>query len=179
MHRNLKQPALLTALALALACQRGEKSDVEQQTKELREAQSRSPEVAKNLEADLAKAKAEVVRLEQKLALARQGVTDDVLNERKDLEQSLQNQERHVQSEINEAKREAAQHNQDTLKATQALQGTQPPQVRAEVKTETRVTPAPAPSVQTTERQELIPVRGQDKTTLDAGANGQRVPPQP
>jgi len=142
----------------------------------LREAQSRSPEVAKNLEADVAKAKAEVVRLEEKLALARQGITDDVLKERKDLQQSLHNQERHVQTEVSEAKREAEQHNEDTRKATEALQGTEPARVQAQVRTETQVTPAPATPVQTTEREEIIRVRGQDNTTTDAGADNQRAP---
>jgi TolA-binding protein len=171
MYRDLKQAAILTAVALGLACQSGGKSDVAQQEKELREAQSHSPQVVKDLEGQLTKAKAEVAQLEQKLALARQGVTDDVLKERKDLQQSLQNQERRVQGDINQAQREAAQHNQDSAKAAQALQETQPPQVQAKVNTETRVTPAPAAPPPTNEREEVIRVRGQDTTAAgDAGA---------
>lgn len=170
MYYDLKQAAICTALALALACQDRGKSDVEEEAKDLRAAQSHSPEVAKDLEGQLAKAKAEVVRLEQKLALARQGVTDDVLKERKDLQQSLQQQQRRVQEDINQAKREAAQHNEDMTKAAQALQETQPAQVQAKVNTETHVTPAPAAPATTTEREEVIRVRGQDSTRVDAGA---------
>jgi len=176
MYRDLKQAAIWTALALGLACQDRGKSDVEEQAKELRAAQSHSPEVAKDIEGQLAKAKAEVVRLEQKLALARQGVTDDVLKERKDLQQALQNQEHRVQGEINEAKREAAQHNEDATKAAQALRDTQPAQVQAKVNTETQVTPAPAAPPRTTEHDEVIRVRGQDSTTADAGAGDQHTP---
>jgi hypothetical protein len=176
MYRDLKQAAICAALALGLACQGQGKSDVQQQAKDLREAQSRSPEVAKELEGQLAKAKAEVVRLEQKLALARQGVTDDVLEARKDLQQSLQEQERRVQGDIEQAKREAAQHNEDTSKAAQALQQTQPPQVQAKVNTETEVTPAPVAPPATAEREEVIRVRGRESTTPDAGADGQRAP---
>jgi hypothetical protein len=181
MYRDLNKRAIGMVLVLGLACQGRSTTEVEQEAKDLREAQSRSPEVAKSLETDLAQAKAEVARLEQKLALARQGITDDVMNERKELEQSLQQQERRVQNEINEAKREAQQHNQDTQKATQALEGSKPPaRVEAEVTTQTRVTPAPPTAAPVeTERQELIRVRGRTTTTGDAGADDQRAPAKP
>jgi predicted RNase H-like nuclease (RuvC/YqgF family) len=180
MYLDLKKRTVGAVLVLGLACQGGSTTDVQQEAKDLREAQSRSPEVAKSLEADLAQAKAEVARLEQKLALARQGVTDDVLDERKELEQSLQQQQRHVQNEINEAKREAEQHNQDTQKATEVLEGSKPPaRVEAEVTTQTRVTPAPATAAPAeTERQEVIQVRGREMTTGGAGAQ-QRPAAQP
>lgn len=165
MNRDVKFGAILTVFSVALACNRDHTTEVETQARDLREAQNRSPQVVKELETDLAKAKEEVVRLEQKLVLARQGITDEVVAERKELEESLKDQERRVQTEISEAKREAEQHNVDTVKAQQALQETNPPEVAAEVNTETHVKPSATPPAQTTERQELIPVRGRETTT--------------
>jgi hypothetical protein len=173
MFRDLKQVATGAVLALGMACQGTGKSDVERQQKELSEAQSRAPQVAKDIEAQLVQAKAQVARLEQKLALARQGITDDVLKKRQDLQQSLQEQQQRVQGAVDQAKHEAAQHNEDTLKATRALQATQPPQVQTKVNTETRVTPPTTTPPQTTERDEVIRVSGQ---VLDAGAGEERSP---
>jgi hypothetical protein len=174
MFRDLKWAATGAVLALGMvACQDRGKSDVERQQKQLSEAQSRAPQVAKDTEAQLAKAKAEVARLEQKLALARQGITDDVLNKRKELQQALEEQQHRVQGDVDQAKREAAQHNEDTMKATQALQATKPPRVQTKVNTETRVTPAPTTPPQTTEREEVIRVRGQ---AVDAGAGDEGAP---
>ena len=65
----------------ALACDRPR--EVQQEAQELREAQSNVGNVTAELQADLDKAKAEVARLEEKLTMARQGMTDEVLSERK------------------------------------------------------------------------------------------------
>ncbi|HVZ36876.1 MAG TPA: hypothetical protein VG963_30835 [Polyangiaceae bacterium] len=50
-----------------------------------------------------------------------------VLKKRKDLQQSLVAQQHRVQADIDQAKREAAQHDEDSMKATQALQATPTP----------------------------------------------------
>lgn len=153
-------------VALALACNSGA-TEVQQETQDLREAQTHVPKVTKELEADLEKAKAEVVRLEQKLALARQGVTDEVLAERKELQDSIQAQERKVQSEIDEARKQAAVHSQDTAKAAQQLEQTTPPaRVEAEVQTTTTVVPSTTVT-ETTQREERIPVAGRE--VIDTG----------
>ena len=76
----------------------------------------------KPLEKQLDQAKAEVVNLEQKLALAKHGVTDEVIEERKDLQQALQKQGKHVREELSEAQREANELNSATEKAQTELQ---------------------------------------------------------
>jgi hypothetical protein len=160
-------------LAFALAC--NTQREVEKQTQNLREAEANTGNITKRLEAELAEAKGEVARLENKVALARRGITDEVLSARKDLEQSLGEQQKRVEGEVKEAQSQAQQHNQDTQKAVQELERTQPPaRVESEVVTQTEVTPQ-SRQVETVERQELIPVRGGPQkrtvtTTADAGS---------
>jgi hypothetical protein len=152
----------------ALACD--QQREVQQEAQELREAKNKVGNVTAELQADLDRAKADVVRLEEKLAMARQGITDEVLAERKDLQDSLKEQERDVKGEVQEAKREAEQHNQDSVQAARELEKTAPPaRVEAKVSTETQVVERQRTPVQTTERQELIPVKG--TSTADAGTN--------
>jgi hypothetical protein len=156
---------------VALACD--QQREVQQEAQDLREAKSKVGNVTAELQADLDKAKAEVVRLEEKLAMARQGVTDEVLSERKELQESLKEQEQKVKGDVQEAKREAQQHNQDTEQAARELEKTAPPaRVEAKVSTETQVVERQRTPVQTTERQELIPVRG--TSAADAGTNSQQ-----
>jgi chromosome segregation ATPase len=158
----------------ALACDRPR--EVQQEAQELREAQGNVGNVTAELQADLDKAKAEVVRLEEKLAMARQGVTDEVLSERKELQDSLKEQEREVAGEVEEAKREALKHNEDSEQASRELEKTAPPaRVEAKVTTETEVREGQARPVETTERQEIIPVRG--TSIADAGTESDRADP--
>jgi hypothetical protein len=169
MLRQLTMASFAAGLLCAFGCDRG--TNVEQETRELREAQNQSPEVMKQLQADLDHAKAEVIRLEKKLALARQGITDDVLEEREDVEHALREQGRKVQGEVNEAKREAELNNRDVANATERLRQTQPPaRVEAQVRSSSNVDPSPPPQVGTLERQEVIAVRGSEATATDAGA---------
>jgi chromosome segregation ATPase len=169
MHR-FHAIVFATACAAALSCDRN--SDVQEETRDLREAQSNVAREVTQIERDLGNAKAEVVRLEEKLALARQGITDDVLEERKELEQSLKSEQREVQGEINEARREAQALDQHVEQAARELERTQPPaHVESRVMTETEVTERPRTQVSTVERSEVIPVRGTTTTTVDAGAS--------
>src|SRR5690606_13388779 len=103
----------IACLAFALGCDQ-QRSEVEQQTQSLKEAQGNVAEVTKKLEGELQQAKDKVVQLEQKLALARQGITDEVLEERKDLEQALKEQKQRVQTEVNEAKQAAEKSNKES-----------------------------------------------------------------
>lgn len=168
MHR-FHAIVFATACAAALSCER--RSDVQEETRDLREAQSNVGSETNRIEKELANAKAEVVRLEQKLALARQGITDDVLEERTELEQSLQSAQREVQGEINEARREAQAYDRHVEQAARELERTQPPaRVESKVSTETEVTEQPRTQINTVERREVIPVRGTTTTVLDAGA---------
>ena len=62
MNRQIKCTGALWVLALCLG---GCESRVEREMEDLKEAEQNSPKVAAELERDLAKAKAEVVRLEE------------------------------------------------------------------------------------------------------------------
>jgi hypothetical protein len=161
MIRHWGFACLTAGLGLALACEQG--STVEAETRDLAEAQKNTSNVAKDLEVQLEKAKAEVVELEKKLALAREGITDDVLEERKELQRALDAQRRELQEDISETQREAQALNQNTERAIQQLQQTQPPaHVDSTVKTETDVVPSTQPPIESTTRDEVVPVRGVD-----------------
>ena len=150
---------LAASLGLGLACNKG--SNIESETRDLVEAQKNSVNVAKDHEERMQKAKAEVVELEKKLALAREGITDDVLMERTELQGALDDKRREVQKDINEARREAQVLNKDTDRATQHLQQTQPPaQVDTRLKTETDVVRGAQQQVESPPRNEIVPVRG-------------------
>lgn len=159
MIRHSGLACLVASLGLSLACEQG--SHVEAETRDLAEAQNNTGNVAKDLEAKLQEAKAEVIELEKKLALAREGVTDDVLRERSELQGALDSQRREVQEEVNEAQREAQVLNKDADKAMQQLRQTQPPaQVDARLNTETNVVRGTQQTVESPPRNELVPVRG-------------------
>ena len=139
MNRQIKCTGALWALALCLG---GCESRVEREMEDLKKAEQNSPKVAADLERDLAKAKAEVVRLEEKLALARQGITDDVKEERKELQGALRKQGQEVKEEIGEAQRAAREHSAESNVAQQQLERTRPTeQVKADVHTDVERTP--------------------------------------
>lgn len=169
MIRHSALACLVASLGLSLACERG--SHVEAETRDLAEAQNNTGNVAKDLEAQLQKAKADVIELEKKLALAREGVTDEVLQERSELQGALESQRREVQEEVNEARREAQVLNKDMDKAMQQLKQTQPPaQVDARLNTETSVVRGTQQAVESPPRNELVPVRGGPELQPTQGA---------
>jgi hypothetical protein len=171
MNRYSTFPLIGLLLGLAAACEQG--SRVESETRELTEAQNNSGNVAKDLEAQLQTAKANVIELEKKLAMAREGVTDEVIQKRADLEDALKEQQQQVQQEVNEAKREAQTLNKDTDRAMQQLRQTQPPaRVEAQVRTETQVVPGAQQQQETPGRTELIPVRGGPEEQRQDAAGG-------
>jgi len=160
MSNKRKEMACLLVLGLAaIGCERGDK--VEKEVKELEQAQQESPKVAGDLNQQLEQAKAEVVRLEEKLALAKQGVTDDVVKERNDVKEALKNREEHVTEQVKEAEATAQAHSAEAERARQQLEKTPPAQkVKAEVKTETHALPATQATqeVDVTKEQQVIPV---------------------
>jgi chromosome segregation ATPase len=133
--------ACIGFIALALAgCDR--KDDVREQVKDVQQAQQKAPEKAQELQQDLEQAKARVAQLEQKLTMAKQGVTDDVIREREELKHAVKDDEKRVTNEVREAQSAAQMHNADVQKAQKQLDQTQPAQqVDTQVKTETRVVP--------------------------------------
>lgn len=145
-------------IVLSVACD--EQTEVQRQTRELQEAQKNVAQVTSQLGADLDKAKGDVVRLEGKLAMARQGLTDDVLENQRELQEALKAQEHKVETELNEASREAEIHTRDTQAALQALGQTSGGE-------------SPA-------RDELVPVRGGPEPRFDgadAGTEALSAPP--
>jgi len=174
---------LTACVALAFGCD--EKTEVQRQTHDLQEAQKNVAQVTQELEGELERAKADVIRLEQKVALARQGLTDDVLENQKELQVALQAQERRVSDELGQAKREAQIHSRDTEAALKQL-GQQPAPdeaaAAAPVDSIPSDTPPAAPAAPATSeppREDLVPVRGSDtETTPDPNQPPQAAPPE-
>lgn len=126
-------------LLVAPACER--ENEVEDELADLHEARQRTDQVAGELQQELEVAKRDVERLEEKLELARRGVTDEVIEERGELKEALAQQEQQVKAEIRQAQQEAAQHNTATEKVRSTLQETVPAQVDTQVSTQTQVVP--------------------------------------
>jgi len=148
---------LLAGLAV-FGCEQDKRSEVGREVEDLRRAEQESPRVVQDLERRLAEAKNEVARVEQKLVLARQGITDDVMKERDELKQALNEQDKHVSREIREAQGAARNYNAESERARQELERTIPAeQVKTQVKTETQVVPGKT-EVETQKEQVQIPV---------------------
>ena len=130
----------LLAAALVVGC---DKSDVNKEVDQLKQAQQESPKVADELQKDLDNKKAEVVQLQEKVALAKQGVTDDVIKEKNDVKEAMKNEEQQVREKIAEAQGAAKAHNDQGENAARQLEQTEnAQQVKAQVKTETTVVPS-------------------------------------
>lgn len=161
--------------ALVMACDHD--TEVQRQTRELEQAQKEVPEVTGQLEKDLARARGDVARLEGKLELARQGLTDDVIENQRELEQALKDQQQQVRNELGEAQREAEIHDRDTATALKQLQ-----QTGAVASAPAPAEPAPAnaaPAAPTgasdpVHPNEVVRVHGED---ADAGAEHEMTPP--
>jgi hypothetical protein len=158
---------LTACVALAFGCD--QQTEVQRQTHDLQEAQKNVAQVTQELEGELERAKADVIRLEQKVALARQGLTDDVLENQKELQEALHAQERRVSDELGEAKREAQIHSRDTEAALKQLGQAPAPAEQPAAATPAEgmplepapVAPAP-PAAGDAPREDLVPVRGSD-----------------
>jgi TolA-binding protein len=159
MNRWIRMSAVTACVASALACD--EQTEVQRQTRDLEQAQKNVAQVTEQLESQLAEAKADVVRLEQKVALARQGLTDDVLENQKELQAALKAQESKVETELGEAKREAQIHNRDSEAALKQLGQSAPasrdvpPPVSPAQPAEPGAAPDDGPG-----RNEFVPVKG-------------------
>jgi hypothetical protein len=154
-HRYISGAAAAAVFAL-LGCD--QKGDVNKQIEELKAAQQDSPHEAQKLEQDLDKAKSEVVRLEEKTALAKQGVTDQVLKEQEDVKQALGKEQKNVKDDVSEAQQKAQALNKDVTSAQRELEKVQgAKRVQAEVKTETQVVPS-ATRVEVQKQQTQVPI---------------------
>jgi hypothetical protein len=188
MHRWAQPSAIsLCSLCIALATACDHDTEVQRQTRELEQAQKAVPEVTAQLEKDLTRARGDVVELEAKLALARQGLTEDVIENQRELEQALKDQQQAVRTEVSEAQREVQIHDRDTEAALKQLQQTGAPAPVAAApgaQPEPGSPPAPgmpaapplAPSAgsEPVQPDEVVRVHGED---ADAGVENQMTPP--
>ena len=146
----------LLAAALAVGCDKT--GDVNKEVDELKQAQNESPKVAGDLQQQLDDKKAEVAQLQEKVALAKQGVTDDVVKEKEDVKEAMKKEEQEVREKVQEAQGAAKAHNDQGENAARQLQETENAQrVKAEVKTETTVVPSETKTEVRTE-QHQVPV---------------------
>lgn len=177
MNRWIRISALSACVASALACD--EQTEVQRQTRDLQEAQKNVARVTEQLESQLAEARADVVRLEEKVALARQGLTDDVLENQKELQAALKAQESKVETELGEAKREAQIHNRDSEAALKQLQSAPAP-AAAEAPVgpgqSAEVTPVPS---ENPDRYDLVPVKGGPDPRSEGTVEMERGTPAP
>jgi hypothetical protein len=187
MYRWARISTAAACLALAFGCD-GEQTEVQRQTRDLQEAQKNIGKVTQELESELAKSKADVIRLEQKVAMARQGMTDDVLENQKELQEALKEQEQKVQSELGEAKREAQIHNRDTEAALKQLGQASVPAAPAAGEAVAPPVEGAVPPVTPTDmptREDMVPVRGGPDTQpegtvdIDRGVTPAPTPGQP
>lgn len=182
MHRWAQSSALgvwSVCVALVTACDHD--TEVQRQTRELEAAQKEVPEVTAQLEKDLTRTRGEVVQLEAKLALARQGLTEDVIENQRELEQALKDQQQQVRTELGEAQREAEIHDRDTAAALKQLQQTGTVASAPAPAEPVAASPAPgAPPAAPTgtsdpvHPDEVVRVHGED---ADAGAGYEMTPP--
>jgi hypothetical protein len=171
MARWVQMSAVMASIAWMAACD--QQTEVQRQTHDLQQAQKDVGKVTQQLESDLAKARADVATLEQKLAMARQGLTDDVLENQKELQEALQAQEHNVKNEIGQAQREAEIHRRDTEAALQTLGQ---PGAPAPDQANTAAQPAPSAAPgDAVERDQVVPVRGGPDLPTEAPPAGSEI----
>lgn len=153
--------ALVIGAALAIGCERddeGSETEVSGAVEDLREARRAVPGEVREIEEDLTEARARVAHLEEQLALARRGVTDDVRREQRELQAELNEQETEISRDVREAQRRASQHNREAELAQRELaQGEQPTEVEGYVESGARVS-TDQPTVQTRRTEQQIEV---------------------
>jgi hypothetical protein len=176
-----RMSAVGACFALTLGCDR--QTEVQRQTSELQAAQKNVGKVTQELETELAKAKADVALLEQKLARARQGLTDEVLENQRELTAALSAQNERVKAELGDAKREAEIYGRDTEAALKQLRQTTG-SAAATNAAEPPMDPAqPARAEEGPEREDLVPVKGgpdpssDNELELEPGTVAPAAPP--
>ncbi len=107
-------------------CDRG--YDAPGEMRDLREARKSSGEVVKRLEADLEEARANLESIQKELALARRGITDEVIEERADLAKALTKDRKGIQNDISKAEGEAEKYEENTKAAANLLKETTVPE---------------------------------------------------
>jgi len=177
MTNSPMRGAAFAAVLALFGCD--QKTQVNREIEDLKKAQQDSPEEARKIEHDLNEAKKEVVRLEEKAALAKQGVTDQVLKEQEDVKKALGKQQQEVKEDVAEAQNEAQNLNKNVTSAQRELDKVQSAKrVQAKVETQTQVMPG-ATKVEVEKQQTQVPIeqnRLVERTnTQPAGPTEQRT----
>lgn len=147
--------ALTMASVLTFACE----DSVQDEMQDLREARENAPREVQELRQELEESKQRVKQLEEDLARAERGVTGDVIEERRELTEALKEERQNVRGELNEAQREALEHNKKVEASEGALEETTPPQVEAQVDSKAEVQEGQE-EIDTHEREESVTVKG-------------------
>ena len=118
-------PVVTLCGALGLGCD--DRESVQEAMGELQSARQNTGNVAGELRSDLKQAKQHVAVIEKKLALAERGITDEVLEQRRELVEALKRDGEDVSGEIAEVRGSAREHNELLDESRKLLQQTQPP----------------------------------------------------
>ena len=161
-------------LGLLASCQRHREVKVE--IEHVQQARVNTAAVVQDLERRLQSARREVIELEEKLLLASQGVTDEVVAERQELMQAPQDQGAGVRNEATSAQEQTSGHNAHMAADEPGRQTTEPLDVDAQVYTEAVLPPTPANARRQDERESLerVIVAGRDAPVPAKRRAGQR-----
>jgi TolA-binding protein len=122
--RTLTGPALLaTLVGGSLGCEK----DVETEVKDLRDARERAPQVVQELRDELSRTERRASVLREKLKHAEEGLTDEVLQERADVEQALEEQEQATRREVRQVDQELRTLRKATDRAERELERPEAP----------------------------------------------------
>lgn len=131
---------VVSGMALG-ACDR-QRDDVKEKVQDLRAARANTGKVTSDLQQQLDHAKAEVMRLEKEVALAKQGLTPEVRERQQELQGALQRQDKNVQREIDDVQKVAGTHNAEVDEAVKELESLpEPAKVEGHVDSGAQVVP--------------------------------------
>ena len=146
--------AMFAASALAApACGTPEKEDddryedspIAEATEELKEAaEDRDRGDVEDLREEFKEAKTKLASLREQIARADEGVTEEMMEARRELKEVMRQEMKHVRKEIAEAEAAARAYNALNDEAAALLDETAPPRVNAEVEVRLRELPAQA-----------------------------------
>jgi len=124
---------------------RYEDSPIAEATEELKEAaEDRDRGDVEDLREEFKEAKTKLASLREQIARADEGVTEEMMEARRELKEVMRQEMKHVRKEIAEAEAAARAYNALNDEAAALLDETAPPRVNAEVEVRLRELPAQA-----------------------------------
>lgn len=112
---------LSASLWLFTACQ----SELENEIQDVREARERSGQVVQQLESEIEATRERLQELERRLALAREGITEEVIKERKELQSALEDKSEKVNRKAAQAEEESSELGAVSDEAVRQLDATE------------------------------------------------------